>query len=89
LLISFISFFPIYVSSWFLCGLAGDAKNLVRALEIRFLAHGVMNALGIVYPQYWLQPDCDASFANLLQVFKTTFYYGKIMCNADEQEVQV
>jgi len=46
-----------------------------------------MNALGIVYPQYWLQPDCDASFANLLQVFKATFYYGKIMCNVDEQEV--
>jgi len=59
----------------------------MKPLEIRFLAHGVMNALGIVYPQYWLQPDCDASFANLLQVFKATFYYGKIMCNVDEQEV--
>jgi hypothetical protein len=61
----------------------------MRALEIRFPTHGVMNALEIVYPQYWLQPYCDASFANLLQVFKTTFYYGKIMCNVDEQEVQV
>jgi hypothetical protein len=46
-----------------------------------------MNALGIVYPQYWLQPDCDASFANPLQVFKATFYYGKIMCKVDKQEV--
>ncbi len=66
LLISFICLFPIFVSSWFLGGLVGVAKKLMKVLEIRFPTHGVMNALGIVYPQYWLQPDCDASFANLL-----------------------
>jgi hypothetical protein len=26
----------------------------VEKLEIRFLAHGVMDVLRIVYPQYWI-----------------------------------
>jgi hypothetical protein len=51
-----------------LCGLAGATKFLME-LKIRFPTHGVMNALEIVYPQYWLQQDCDAFFANHLQVF--------------------
>ncbi len=36
----------------------------MRKLEIKFSAHGVMNDFGIVYSQYWLQLDFDASFAN-------------------------
>jgi hypothetical protein len=46
-------------------------------LEMRFLAHCVMDVLGIVYLEYRLQLDCDASFAKHLEVLKTTFYYGK------------
>jgi hypothetical protein len=62
---SFYSFFfPTYVSPWFLCGLSQVAKKLMRKLEIKFSAHGVMNDFGIVYSQYWLQLDFDASFAN-------------------------
>jgi hypothetical protein len=34
--------------------LVGVIKTLIQELETRFLAHGVMDALGIVYPQYWL-----------------------------------
>jgi hypothetical protein len=72
---------------WFLCGLAGVVKNLMRELEIRFLAHGVMIVFGFMYPQYGLQLDCDASFTNHLQVLKITFCCGKKMCKVDEQEV--
>jgi hypothetical protein len=32
--------------------LIGAGKNLVQKLEIRFPAHGVMDAFGIVYPWY-------------------------------------
>ncbi len=32
--------------------LIGVGKALVEELEIRFLAHGVMYAFGIVYPKY-------------------------------------
>jgi hypothetical protein len=38
----------------------------MRELEIRFPTHRVMNAIGIMYPYYWLQPNYDASFANHL-----------------------
>ncbi len=55
-----------------MCGLTRVAKSLIRELEIMFLAHGVMDILGIVYPQYWLQLDCDAYFAKHLEVLKIT-----------------
>jgi hypothetical protein len=58
-------------------------------LEIRFPTHGVMNAFGFLYPQYWLQLDCDASFTNHLQVLKVVFCCGKTMCKVNEKEVQV
>jgi hypothetical protein len=32
--------------------LVGIAKTLIQELKTRFLANGVMDALGIVYPQY-------------------------------------
>jgi hypothetical protein len=34
--------------------LVGTTKTLIQGFEARFLAHGVMDALGIVYPQCWL-----------------------------------
>jgi hypothetical protein len=43
---------------------------LIQELETRFLAHGVMDVFGIVYPQYWLQPYCEASFPEHLEVIK-------------------
>ncbi len=53
-----------------------------------FLAHGVTNTLGIIYPQYWLQLDCEASFIKHLEVLKTIFYYGETH-KVNEQEVKV
>jgi hypothetical protein len=34
--------------------LVGAVETLIQELETRFLAHGVMDVLGITYPQYWL-----------------------------------
>jgi hypothetical protein len=34
--------------------LAGIVKTLIQELKTRFLAHGFMDVLRIVYPQYWL-----------------------------------
>ncbi len=42
-----------------------------------FLAHGVMNVLGIVFPQSWSQLDCEMSFPKHFQVIKATFYSNK------------
>jgi len=52
-------------------------KKFEGVLEIIFLAHGVMDALGIVYPQYWLQLDCDGSFAKHFEIFKMIFCYNQ------------
>ncbi len=68
--------------------MAEIVENLME-LEIKFPTHSVMNVLGIVYPQYWLQLDYDASFANHIQVLKVAFYYGKTLRKVDEQKVQV
>jgi hypothetical protein len=32
--------------------LVGVAETLIERLETRFVTHGVMDAFGIVYPQY-------------------------------------
>jgi hypothetical protein len=34
-----------------------------------------MDALGIVYPQYLLQPNCEVSFSKHIHVIKTTFCF--------------
>ncbi len=52
-------------------------EPLVQELETRFLAHGVMDALGIMYPQYWLHVDYETSFPKHLVVIKITFYSSK------------
>jgi hypothetical protein len=57
--------------------LARATETLIQELETRFLAHGVMDAFGIVYPQYWLQADCETFFPKHLIVMKTTFCSNK------------
>jgi len=57
--------------------LVGVVETLIQELETRFLAHGVIDVFGILYSQYWLQLDCEASFPKHLKVIKTTFYSSK------------
>ncbi len=71
-----------------MCGLTRFAKSLISELEIMFPTHGVMDTLGILYPQYWLQPKCDPSFAKYLEILKTFFCYGKTH-KVNEQEIKV
>jgi hypothetical protein len=55
--------------------LVAVAETLIQKLETRFVAHGVMDVLGIVYPQYCLQVDCDTSFLKHLVVIKISFLF--------------
>jgi len=73
-------------SPWFLCVLTKVGEVLIWELETSFLTNGVMDALGIVYPQYWMQVECDASFAKYFYVIKRTFYYAKTH-KVDEQNI--
>jgi hypothetical protein len=38
---------------------SGVVAKVSDELEKHFLAQDVMDALGLVYPQYWLKPSCD------------------------------
>jgi hypothetical protein len=48
-----------------------------------FFVHGVMNSLGVVYPQYWLYSHVEESFHKQLDVTKTTFCHHKKLGNND------
>jgi len=50
---------------------------LVIKLKRRFLDHELMNALGIIYPQYWLQPNCESTFVNHLSLIKQHYYISQ------------
>ena len=51
------------------------AIKLMDEMAGRFPDHNLMDALGIVYPQYWLQRDCAASFRKHLDIIKD--FYGE------------
>jgi len=46
------------------------ARKLMDEMKSKFLDHNLMDALGVVYPQYWMQGDCDASFCKHLDIIK-------------------
>ena len=48
---------------------------MLDELEAHFLAVPILGALGIVYPQYWVQEDYKLSFYKHLTIIKD--FYGK------------
>jgi hypothetical protein len=49
---------------------AAAAEVLIGEMKSRFPSHSILDALGVVYPQYWLQGDCEVSFMKHLNVLK-------------------
>jgi hypothetical protein len=49
------------------------AKGLILELDKRFLAQKLMNTIGIVYPQYWVQPKVALMLPMHLQIFKSHY----------------
>jgi hypothetical protein len=60
-----------------MCGIiAAAAKQLIKELQDRFPSQGVMDALGVVYPQYWRDSHAaEKSFRKHLDVIKA--HYGQ------------
>jgi len=50
-----------------------DAK-----LDRRFSAQDLMNAIGIIYLQYWLQLEVVSMFLDHLQILKAHYCHAKI-----------
>jgi hypothetical protein len=53
------------------------AQKIISELERRFPAVDVMDALGVVYPQYWVSPTATETFPQHLEVLKRSFGHPK------------
>jgi hypothetical protein len=59
------------MNSWLVVFPVGAATKLVQELDSRFPTHQLMEALGMVYPQYWCIEECR------VQVIKTHYCHPK------------
>jgi hypothetical protein len=48
-------------------------EELISQLASHFPASNLMDALGNIYPQYWLEDGADSNFEKHLQVIKTHY----------------
>ena len=62
------------------------AEMLVAELSRRFPDSDLMNALGIVFPQFWLQPNVDELFPLHLKTLKSHFCETKSVNKGTEKE---
>jgi hypothetical protein len=53
------------------------ADSLVKELSSRFPASALMDALGVVYPQYWLQPQAEELFEGHFSVLKNHYCFER------------
>lgn len=64
-----------------------DAVDLLRLeLDCRFPEVELMNALGIVFPQYWLQPNCDELFPLHMKTLKFQYCVCRTMNFGTKEE---
>jgi hypothetical protein len=56
---------------------AEAAAKLEEQLLVRFPSAHLMDALGVIYPQYWTEKECDSNFEKHLRIIKA--YYGHSM----------
>lgn len=58
---------------------AGAARQLLRELESRFPSNNVMDAMGIMYPQYWLQSGAEETFPRHLSILMEYYCEPKLI----------
>ena len=62
---------------------------MVAELDICFPANHVLDSLGIVFPQYWLQDNVDSSFGAHLTILKGAFCQPKAVVDGKGEETWV
>lgn len=67
ILISFLTVFVL--TAYRACWNTNAAKMLVQELDNRFPFYHVMNAIGIMYPQYWCQISAEEMFDKHLRAY--------------------
>jgi len=53
--------------------LIGVVVQLINEVDNRFSHYALLDAIGIVYPQYWLQLQCEENFAKHLEFLKAWY----------------
>jgi hypothetical protein len=66
----------LFVTSFFncLCLFVIAVMELIKELDNHFPQCALPEAMGIVYPQYWLQPNCDYSSTKHIKTLKASYY---------------
>lgn len=67
------------------CLCAGAASLVIAELDARFPSQQVMNAFGILYPQYWCQGDAEEHFDKHLRCLLDNYGHGKILGEGDNK----
>jgi hypothetical protein len=49
------------------------AQELITQLSNRFPAANLMDALGVIYPQYWLEEDANSNFKKHFKILKAHY----------------
>ncbi len=52
------------------------AKALIEELNNWFPTSYLVDVMGLVYPQYWFQKECEESFMKHINFIKAHYYYG-------------
>jgi hypothetical protein len=66
-----------------LCDNAGIAEALIEELDLRFPTHHVMDAMGVVFPQYSMQENVERTFSTHLCILKDVLCHSKCVVELD------
>jgi hypothetical protein len=67
--------------------LIGAIVQLINEWDNYFSHCALLDAMGIVYPQYWLQPQCEESFAKHLEVLKAWYCEPKMLGSSESSSI--
>jgi len=65
------------------------AELLIAELDQRFPDSDLMNAFSIVFPQFWLQANCDELFPMYLKTIRNHFCVPRSVTGGSKEELEV
>jgi hypothetical protein len=66
-----------------LCTAIGVAQALIEELDLRFPAHHVLDAMGIIFSQYCVQEGTNRTFSTHLNILKDAFCHSNCVVQVD------
>ena len=66
---------------------AGVVAQLIQELQRSFPEHAVLDVFGIIYPQYWLQPNDEITFSKQRDTMKNWYCNARVLGSGVDKEV--